>query len=218
MTRRMPRRAAVVAAAALLAALGTAGCTSSQEAPDTPFVTPAPPGGATAPDSRRGEEAPPPRDEATIADLAFVASMIVHHEQAVELAALAPPRAADSELAGLASRIAVVQAAEADAMRLWLDRRRSRDLPAEAHDGATSMPGEISRSTIDRAEELDGAAFDELFIGAMIPHHRAAVQMAEARLAEAGDPAVARWARSIATSQSLEIDRLLEIEARLAEG
>jgi uncharacterized protein (DUF305 family) len=49
----------------------------------------------------------------------------------------------------------------------------------------------------------------------MVPHHRGALEMAEERLAEHGDATVARWARAIATLQALEIDRLLEIEARL---
>ncbi len=152
--------------------------------------------------------------EATAADVTFVAAMVVHHEQAVELAELAPGRAADPEVAELANRIAVVQAAEAESMRRWLERRSSRDAAAE-HEHAEGMPGEISRSTIDRAAELNGAAFDRLFVSAMIPHHRGALEMAEARLAERGDPAVARWARAIATAQALEIDRFLEIEARL---
>ena len=141
--------------------------------------------------------------------------MVVHHEQAVELAELAPGRAADPELAELAARIAVTQAAEAESMRGWLERRSSRDAASGDHDHAEGMAGEISRSTIDRAAGLSGAAFDRLFVAAMIPHHRGALEMAEARMAESGDPAVARWARAIATAQALEIDRLAEIEARL---
>ena len=144
--------------------------------------------------------------------------MVEHHEQAVELAELAPGRVADPELADLAGLIAVTQAAEAESMRGWLERRSSRDDAAAGHDHAEAMAGEISRSTIDRAAGLDGAAFDRLFVSAMIPHHRGALEMAEERLAESGDPAVARWARAIATSQALEIDRMLEIEARLPAG
>lgn len=216
MSERMPRRRVAVGAAlvAVLATTGIAGCTvPGDEPPTTAFVTPSPPGGGSATDA-----APPAEAETTAADLAFVEAMIAHHDQAVELAELAPGRAADAELAELASRMRAVQSAEADAMRSWLERRRTRDVPSDAHGHEEAMRGAISRSTIDRAAELDGAAFDELFIAAMVSHHRGAVEMAEARLAESGDAAVARWARAIATAQSLEIDRLLEIEARLAVG
>ena len=201
---------------AIIVATSGAGCTVDDGAGATPsFLTPAPPGGTDAGAPRPSAGAAD--EEATAADVAFVADMIAHHEQAVELAALAPGRVADPELAEIAQRIVLVQAAEADQMRSWLERRASRDADS-AHDHAEGMAGEISRSTMDRAAELDGTAFDRLFIAAMVPHHRGAVEMAEARLAEPGDPAVARWARAIATAQSLEIDRLLEIEARLPAG
>lgn len=202
------------AALAVSATLALAACTAGSDEPTagTAFVTPAPPSGSAFPDDRGGVTS---AEEATAADVAFLAAMVVHHEQAVELADLAASRADDEELADLASRMGVTQAAEADAMRSWLAKRPADDAATDhGHDAV--MRGEISRSTLDRAAELDGPAFDELFLAAMVPHHRGAVDMAEARLAEAGDPAVARWARAIATAQSLEIERMLEIETRLA--
>jgi len=235
MSSRVPWRRPVVGAvlsAALIACVVTSCSPAVDDEPTTTLVTPAPPGGAsptgdTAPDDvasdaegTDGDQTAADGsadDETTDADVAFVAAMIAHHEQAVELTSLAPGRASDAELAELAGRMHVVQAAEADAMRAWLERRRTRDRGL-GHDHALAMAGEISRSTIDRAEALDGPAFDELFLASMVPHHRGAVEMAETRLAEHGDPAVARWARSIATAQALEIDRLLEIEARLGQG
>ncbi|WP_448810324.1 DUF305 domain-containing protein [Agromyces bauzanensis] len=215
MSERMPRRrGALVVAICTVVAAALSACTAAPEQPadESTFVTPAPPDGSSA---TGGAGTPMPEQEATAADVAFIEAMIVHHEQAVELAELAADRAADAELAELAARMRVTQAAEAEAMRSWLDRRRTRDQEATAHDHDATMPGEISRSTLDRAAELDGAAFDELFLAAMVPHHRGAVAMSEARLAQPGDPAVARWARAIATAQSIEIDRLLEIEQRL---
>ncbi|MDQ2661050.1 MAG: DUF305 domain-containing protein [Actinomycetota bacterium] len=184
-------------------------------------MTPAPPGGSEAgsgePAASGGLSDAPDENGATAADLAFMGAMVLHHEQAVELAELAPGRVQDRELAEFADRILAVQRAEADAMRAWVDKRRTRD-DANAEHGHGAMAGEISRSTFERAAALHGPAFDELFISAMVPHHRGAIEMAEARMAERGDAAVTRWARSIATSQALEIDRLLEIEARLAAG
>ena len=218
---RVPwRRCCAGVAIALLVAAGASGCTASgaDDGTRTAFVTPAPPGGTTPAEAgSSGDEGDEGRadDETTEADVAFVAAMVVPHEQAVELAELAPGRAADPELTELAARIAVTQAAEAESMRGWLERRSSRDAAAGDHDHAEDMAGEISRSTIDRAAGLSGAAFDRLFVAAMIPHHEGALEMAEARMAESGDPAVARWARAIATAQALEIDRLAEIGARL---
>lgn len=225
MTMRMPPRRGSITWFALIVVLGAcavSSCTPGDvDRTTTSFVTPAPPGGSEA--GSRGPAASdgPASDTAdesgaTAADLAFMSAMVVHHEQAVELAELAPGRVQDRELAEFADRILAVQKAEAEAMRAWVDKRRSRGGASAGHDHG-AMAGEISRSTFDRAASLQGPAFDELFIAAMVPHHRGAIEMAEARMAERGDPAVTRWARSIATSQALEIDRLLEIEARLAE-
>lgn len=219
MTSHRRRLGGAPGLAVVLVALtsGVAGCTADTgTAATTPaLVTPAPPPGSG---SDAAATDPADDQEATAADVAFVAAMIVHHEQAVELAGLARGRVADAELADLAERIALVQADEAEQMRTWLERRSTRDGGAEEHDHADDMAGAISRSTLDRAAELQGTAFDRLFIEAMVPHHRGAIEMAEARLAERGDSAVTRWARAIATAQALEIDRLLEIEARLPSG
>jgi len=212
--RRAARRSGFVALV-VSTVLGLAACTSAGDdgATSPALVTPAPPDGSS-PSAGAGTSAA--SDDATAADLEFLAAMLVHHEQAVELAGLAGGRTGDKELADLASRMGVTQAAEADAMRSWLEKRQSDDRGATGHGHDVAMRGEISRSTLERAAELDGPAFDALFLAAMVAHHRGAVEMAEARLAEAGDPAVARWARAIATAQSLEIDRMLELEARLA--
>jgi len=200
-------------------AVGVSGCTApARHDSGIAFVTPTPPSGTEPAGSGRPDADDDGGGEATAADVAFIAAMVEHHEQAVELAELAPGRVADAELADLAELIVLTQAAEAQSMRGWLERRSSRDDAAAGHDHAEWMAGAISRSTIDRAAGLDGAAFDRLFVSAMIPHHRGALEMSEKRLAESGDPAVARWARAIATSQALEIDRMLEIEARLPAG
>jgi len=212
------RTAAATAALIVMVGLAISGCTSGPDpVPPTAFVTPSAPPGA---ESARGPaSAGADSEEATAADLAFVEAMIVHHEQAVELAELAVDRAADPEIVSLAERMSLTQAAEADAMRSWLERHRaSGRAPGEAHEHDAAMDGEISRSTLDRAAEVRGAAFDRLFVAAMVPHHLAAVRMAEDRLAVPGDPAVSRWARAIANAQSLEVDRLQEVEARLPDA
>lgn len=224
-TRMRPHRGSItrVALIAVLGACAVSSCTTGDaDRATNSFVTPAPPDGGEAgsrtPAASDGRASNAPDESGvTAADLAFMSAMVMHHEQAVELAELAPGRVQDRELAEFADRILAVQAAEADAMRAWVDKRRTRDGASAEHDRGV-MAGEISPATFERAASLQGLEFDRLFIAAMVAHHRGAIEMAEARMAERGDPAVTRWARSIATSQALEIDRLLEIEARLAAG
>ncbi|QAY73787.1 DUF305 domain-containing protein [Agromyces protaetiae] len=203
MTRTRQRVRALVAAAGCLAALSLAACTFDGSGPGSS----APPGAV---------------DEATsAADAAWASAMAAHHDQAVALAALADGRAADPEVIASAGRIASAQAAEATALRAWLAARGVEDTGHEGdgregdeHDGA-SMPGEISSSTLERAESLSGSAFDRLFVETMIRHHEGAVDMCETRLEASGDPAITRWVRTVAASQGVEIDRLREIDDRL---
>ncbi|MRG58709.1 DUF305 domain-containing protein [Agromyces sp. CFH 90414] len=161
-------------------------------------------------------------DAATSADdLAWVAGMAAHHDQAVALAGLAAERAGDPRVAAAADRIAVAQSAEASVLRGWLDRRGAAEAGHGHGDGGDpavaeapeGMPGEIAASAMRRAAELEGAAFDRVFVDLMIRHHEGAIEMSEARLEASGDPAVARWARTVAQSQSIEIDRLRELAA-----
>ena len=116
-TGRAGGRRAAGACLVVLAMCGT-GCAAPPGAgPDTgrasAFVTPEPP------ERRSGVTAAPSAEasgqESTAADVGFVAAMVVHHEQAVALARLASGRVADPELAELASRIVLVQGAEAGA-------------------------------------------------------------------------------------------------------
>ena len=146
--RRAARRSGFVALV-VSTVLGLAACTSAGDdgATSPALVTPAPPDGSS-PSAGAGTSAA--SDDATAADLEFLAAMLVHHEQAVELAGLAGGRTGDEELADLASRMGVTQAAEADAMRSWLEKRQSDDRGATGHGHDVAMRGEISRSTLER--------------------------------------------------------------------
>ena len=68
------------------------------------------------------------------ADVMFMQMMIVHHEQAVTMAALAPSRTNHPQLLAVAGRITASQKDEAKFMRDWLTQRRQPTvMPAGDH-------------------------------------------------------------------------------------
>ena len=108
---RRRRRAEALTCAVVLAVLGaTTACTGGDdEATGTPssvVVQPGRPGEdatTTAPEDFAG---PPSTGEWNQADVTFVTSMIGHHVQALDMAALAPERAEAPDVVALAERVA----------------------------------------------------------------------------------------------------------------
>ena len=149
----------------------------------------------------------------TDADAAFMSGMIRHHAQALEMAALAPARAAGPDVQRLAARITTGQEAEIALMRRWL---QDRGLPApgppvepEGHE--MHAPGMLSPEQMHRLEQASGRSFDRLFLIYMIQHHEGAVAMVEQLFATPGaaqDASTFRIASGVQVDQRTEIARM----------
>ena len=70
------------------------------------------------------------------ADVHFAQQMIIHHQGALDMAALAPQRAGSAQVAALARRIAAAQQPEIDLMSGWLEA-----WGAAVPDEDATMPG-----------------------------------------------------------------------------
>jgi uncharacterized protein (DUF305 family) len=62
----------------------------------------------------------------------------------------------------------------------------------------------------DPAELANQRPFDLAFIGAMIPHHESAIEMAQVALAESGNPRIRLLAANIVEDQEAEIGQMAE--------
>ncbi|HEY0969743.1 MAG TPA: DUF305 domain-containing protein [Gemmatimonadales bacterium] len=198
---------ASAAAAALLAALAMATMAACGGARKD-AVQPAPAPAASA----QGEQAAIARARAdsirrpwTGADVRFMQHMIVHHAQAIEMAAMAPTHGASPQVRTLAERIANGQRDEIATMQRWL-RDRQQDVPEvhlggthdahDAHDAHVAnaadtavvahdahavheapMPGMLTEAELRTLDAARGREFDRLFLTYMIRHHRGAVSM-----------------------------------------
>ncbi len=146
------------------------------------------------------------------ADVRFVRMMIVHHRQALTMAALAEKHADSKGVKGIARRIAAAQGPEIGALEGWLDQRGEprEEKEAHGHDHG-AMPGMATQAELDRLSAARGDAFDELFVKLMITHHQGAVTMATEVLKEGNDVLVEEMATGMSVQQTAEIGRMREL-------
>ena len=142
----------------------------------------------------------------------FARDMMVHHAQAVEMAEIVRDKTGSEEIRTLAADIALTQQAQIGQMQGWL---QVWDLPptgtepamswmGEPHEGR--MPGMASPEEINDLQQASPEEAEALFLQLMVPHHEAAVPMAQAVLEETDRKEVERLAGSIMASQQAEIE------------
>ena len=187
----MKRRLVVVTALLLVTAL-VAGCGGDDDEPD----------------ARPATEAP---TEPNDADVEFAQQMIPHHEQAVEMAVLAPDRADSAEVKELAAAIQAAQDPEIRTMRGWLEEWGE---PVEAEGGGHGS-GMMGEDQMAQLEEASGVDFDRMFLEQMTEHHRSAIRMAETEIADGQFPDALELARTIRDTQQQEVDTMQGLLARI---
>jgi uncharacterized protein (DUF305 family) len=143
----------------------------------------------------------------------FARDMMVHHDQAVEMAGIIRDRTSDEHIRALATDILLTQQGQIGQMQGWLD---AWGLPATGPEPPMAwmghpleegrMPGMAAQQEINRLRTLPPEEADVLFLRLMIPHHQAALPMSEAIIERTGRPEVIRLAESIAASQAAEIE------------
>ncbi|MGK5682747.1 DUF305 domain-containing protein [Actinoplanes sp. URMC 104] len=142
-------------------------------------------------------------------DTTFVQMMIVHHQQAIEMAGLAPGRAGNERLAALAARIGAAQPFEINYFRAWLKERNLPDSDPSHDHGA--MPGMQTEADLAALAAAKGPAFDSRFTAMMTDHHRGALRMAGDVIKGGSDEKLREVANEMAVEQGSEIRRLAEV-------
>ncbi|GAA0758960.1 uncharacterized protein (DUF305 family) [Erythromicrobium ramosum] len=159
----------------------------------------------------------------TASDVAFMQHMIVHHQQAVEMAVLVKDRTNTADLLSIAGRIESSQADEIAFMKAWLSERGEpvEDPMMKGHGEHMHhmMKGMASADQIKALAAAKGVDFDRQFLTLMIAHHEGAVDMVEKLLDEDGtaaDPVLYQFVGDIDSEQATEIKRMDKLLAGLS--
>jgi uncharacterized protein (DUF305 family) len=123
---------------------------------------------------------PPTTPLYTHEDLMFLTHMVVHHQQAIDMAALVPARSDRREFLKFARYVADAQQSEIDEMTALLQAAADRGQPAPHHEmsGDPPMPGMLSKAQMAALEAASGTEFEKLWLQGMIHHHQGALDMA----------------------------------------
>jgi uncharacterized protein (DUF305 family) len=209
--------------------LVVAGCTGDPGPASTPssvVVQPGLPGEGAESIAPEDYDAAPDEGTWNQADVAFVAGMIEHHLQALEIAALAPDRASSGAVRSFAERVTAAQGPEIHALVSWL-QARDQAVPDGADGAGGTGPrepagaghgahgeGAVGMLTPEQMAALaaaQGAEFDRLFLEGMIAHHQGALDMVAVVQGDGVDLYAGEIAADTASGQGGEIDRMREL-------
>ncbi|MEO3871274.1 DUF305 domain-containing protein [Nonomuraea sp. B12E4] len=206
--------------AALVVIVGTvvalSGCTSGTAPQVTradstaPVIAPGRPGEQAQTLSPAEAATAVPSPTANAADVTYVQDMIVHHQQALDMALLAPNRAESPQVKGLADRIKAVQGPEIQYMTTWL-RQQEQKVPDHhaAHDG---MPGMATPEQMEALKVATGKEFDRQFLQLMINHHLGAIKMSGQVLTSGSHIKIEELATDVSVEQTAEIRRMQQMQ------
>ncbi len=141
------------------------------------------------------------------ADVMFAQQMIVHHQQGLQLTALAEERARDSAVRELADDIEATQRAEVQQLTGWLEEW-GEDVPQGPEDAEDELPGHLSEDQLGQLGQAAGAAWRELFLTYLIEHHRGAIVLAADEEANGKHAGALDLAAEIQAAQQAEIQRI----------
>ena len=137
-------------------------------------------------------------------DERFIDAMAPHHQGAIEMAEVALKNAQHDEIVQLSENIVSTQQAEIEELK---------SIKKEEF-GTSNVPMEMSQEQMQGMGMMDPQRlakrepFDKAFIGAMIPHHQSAIEMAEVAYEKSKVSEIKELARNIVSTQKREIEQM----------
>jgi uncharacterized protein (DUF305 family) len=150
-----------------------------------------------------------------MSDRDFLTMMTAHHNQAIEMANLAPTRAKRPEIKQLAQNIIKDQKTEIQTMATLYKTAYGTEIPSMAMgDGTSGMMGKDGSMNGMNGMKMDinalknAADFDKEFLRQMSAHHQTATQMSQMVLQTTKSPEIRTLAESIVKTQTAEIGQM----------
>lgn len=145
-------------------------------------------------------------------DIDFAQGMIPHHEQAILMSKLVATQSTNEEIKKLALQIIDAQDPEIKILNRLL-KDFDADSKGMTHDMShLESMGMASDTVLDELRNSNGTGFDELFLNAMLKHHKGAVKMANEVIEKGKNPEIISLASDIVKAQNDEIALMKRLE------
>lgn len=144
-------------------------------------------------------------------DRYFIATMIAHHQGAVEMANLALKNAKHQEIKDLATAIVAAQTSEITSMTAWQEAWGYPVSSGEMMMDHSAMGMEATNAgMMEQLNAKTGDSFDRVFLEQMIMHHQSAINMAAPGKTNAQHQEIKDLTAAIITAQTKEILQMKE--------
>jgi uncharacterized protein (DUF305 family) len=137
------------------------------------------------------------------ADIMFMNMMIIHHDQAIEMAEMSENRTENEKILQISQNISTAQTEENRKMREWLNDA-GFNRPKRGH----RMAGMATQQEMEELRQSEGQELDILFSELMIEHHQGGIQMARSEVQNGRSDKVVELAEGMITTQQQEIDKM----------
>lgn len=145
-------------------------------------------------------------------DVTFATAMIPHHQQALQMSALVADRTTNQKIIALANQISAAQQPQIEAMKVFLVQwKENPDANSGDPGHGSAMTGTVDEATMAKLRSSTGTEFDQLWLQSMIGHHRAAVAMAQAEIADGRNVDAIALAKNIVNTQEAEIGQMTQL-------
>jgi uncharacterized protein (DUF305 family) len=137
-------------------------------------------------------------------DERFIDAMVPHHQGAIEMAEVALKNAQHDEIVQLSKNIVSTQQFEIEELKsIKQEEFGTSNVPMEMSQEQMRGMGMMDPQRLAKREP-----FDKAFIGAMIPHHQSAIEMAEVAYEKSKVSEIKELARNIVSAQKREIEQM----------
>jgi uncharacterized protein (DUF305 family) len=145
-------------------------------------------------------------------DIAFVGSLIPHHQQGIDMSVLVPGRSTNPQIVAGAAKSAAALQTDIVILRASIVQWDQNPKTATGNGGqGMSTKGMLDPAAIAKLHSLHGGEFDALWLHSMITLDQGAIEMANAELTNGKNADAVVLARQIIDAGQAEIRQMKQI-------